>query len=456
MPIESIQPMKQLSPAEPIRTATDFVRFFAGGGKPLAEWATGVEVELFGFTRDALDRIDLEQVQAVMRGFASETISQHSEGGYVTELMLAGGGRITLEPGGQIEFSDAHRRSLAEIDRAMRDYFGRLAEVGAELRVIFAATGFDPLRRMDEQNWIPKKRYDIMRPYLAKRGRRAWDMMCRTAATQVNLDYSDLADLSKKFALANRLAPVAAAIFANSPFEEGRLSGYKSTRYGVWLDTDPDRTGPSPLALEDDFSLDRFLDYVASVPMFFIRRDGRYIDLTGRPFSEFIADGSEHAPIFQDFTDHLSTIFTEARLKPHIEQRSMDCNSAEMNLAALAFWKGLMYEGETLDRALAIAPRMRLSAFGELQTEVARHGLSAAVNGFSVIKSAEAAIELARAGLEATAPDEARYLDVLDELVIKQRICPADILIRNFQGSWHGDVRKVIEYLGIQNPESKI
>jgi glutamate--cysteine ligase len=273
-------------------------------------------------------------------------------------------------------------------------------------------------------------------------------MMDRTAAIQVNLDYSDPLDLAKKFALANRLGPIVAAIFANSPLVEGRLSGYKSTRYATWLETDLDRTGLSPLAIEDDFSIERFIRQLTGVPMIFIRRDGRYIDMAGRSFTEFVASGEA---IFQDFTDHLSTVFTEARLRPHIEQRSMDCGNLRLVMAALALWKGLMYDPAALDSALALAPRLTRDDFARLQMEVARHGLGARLGRLSVIDTAVSALETARAGLQAVAPAEVGYLDLLDEQVVKERVCPADILIRNLRGSWNGDARKAVEYLSISD-----
>jgi glutamate--cysteine ligase len=446
----------RFGPTDIIDRASDFARFFADSGKPESEWAVGVEVELFGFIRDTLQRITPPQVQTVIDGFGSQIVNQIEENGYVTEATLASPageqeGRLTLEPGGQIEFSGAHRRSLVEIERELRRFLEQLSAIGEANGIVFIASGFDPVRSITDQSWIAKRRYEIMRPYLKTRGRRAWDMMTRTAATQVNLDYRDLEDLARKFALANRLAPIAAAIFANSPLEEGKLSGYKSTRYAAWLETDPDRTGPFPLALDDGFSIPRFIDEVSAVPMFFVRRDGQYIDYSGHSFGEYLGHCScPQTPIFQDFTDHLSTIFTEARLKPHIEQRSIDSGSLQMVMAALAFWKGLMYDGEALDGTLKLLPRMRREEFLELQREVARHGLDAKLRGDPVIKVAEASIEIARSGLERVAPDEAGYLDVLDQLVIRERNCPADILIRNFMGSWKGDVRKVIEYSQIE------
>jgi glutamate--cysteine ligase len=469
MSFKSVTASPPIAPADAITPTSDFTYFFASASKPDSEWAIGAEVELFGFTREGLQRIDPAQVQAVIEGFSAQIISRVKENDYVMEAALMAererpkteeetsssvspdpsstNGRLTLEPGGQIEFSGEPHRALAETERVMRAYLKRLAEIAKANDIIFIAAGFDPVRSIEEQRWIPKKRYEIMRPYLAARGRRAWDMMCRTAAIQFNFDYADPADLAKKFTLANRLGPVAAAIFANSPFEQGKLSGYKSTRYATWLETDRDRAGLSPVALEDDFSIERYIAYVQSVPMFFIRRDDSYISLAGRSFNDFIASGA--SPIFQDFTDHLSTIFTEARLKPYVEQRSMDCCSLEMQMAALAFWKGILYNADSLDRALELAPKLSRDEFASLQLEVARHGLQASAQGVSVIALAEASIELARVGLESIAPGEAGYLDVLEERIARERISPADILIRNFKGGWNGDIRKAVEYLSV-------
>jgi glutamate--cysteine ligase len=412
-------------------------------------------VELFGFTRDAFDRIAVDQVQSVIKGFSTSLRDCETEDGLIIEAVLADPSgersRITIEPGGQIEFSGAHYTALDAVERSLQSYVARLSQIAEANRIIFIATGFDPLRSPQEQKWVAKQRYKIMRPYLRSRGRKAWDMMDRTAAIQVNLDYSDLDDLAKKFAAANRLGPVVAAIFANSPLAEGKLSGYKSLRYATWLETDPDRTGLSPLALADDFSIERLVRYLDAVPMMFIRREGRYIDMSGRSFAQFIGNGTGGAAIFQDFTDHLSTIFTEARLRPHIEQRSMDCGSLEMIMAALALWKGLLYDPTALERALDIAPRLGQGDFARLQLEVARHALEARLDHISIIDLAVEVLRVSRAGLERIAPNEARYLDLLDERVIKERLCPADILIRNFHGSWHGDARKAIEYLRILN-----
>jgi glutamate--cysteine ligase len=442
-----------MKPTDQISTETDFTRYFAENGRSVEAWSIGVEIEHIGFKADSFERIDNGTVQKLIREFPQHLDQRKSENDFVLEaaLKLEPGSRMTIEPGGQIEFSDAPKQALAEIEQGLKNYLLRLRDDGARQGAFFIAAGFDPLRGIDEQYWIPKRRYDIMRPYLARRGRRAWDMMCRTAAIQINLDYSDLEDLAGKFALASRLAPVAAAMFANSPFADGKLSGYRSTRYAAWLETDPDRTGAARCVIDSEFTIACFIEYITRVPMFLIRRDEQQIDLAGYDFNRFLARGVDgHRPIFQDFTDHLSTIFTEARLKPYIEQRSMDCGQLDFLLAAAAFWKGLLYDREALNQALAIAPRMSRQQYSGLQMEVARQGLQAKFNRIEVGELAKQAVELARGGLQRLAPDEAKYLDILEQLICREQICPADILIRNFSGRWHHDIHKALDYLRLR------
>jgi glutamate--cysteine ligase len=246
------------------------------------------------------------------------------------------------------------------------------------------------------------------------------------------------------------------AIFAASPFENGRLSGYKSTRAAVWLETDTDRASVSPLALRDDFSLEAFVDYALAVPMLFARRDGRYLnEPTGVRFGKFLdgvfinGERGGLQPIFQDWTDHLTTIFTEARLKQYIELRSADSNNAAMALAMQALWKGLMYDAGALDEALRLAPKLGREETRELQEAVAREGLSARAVGVDVLQIAKDAIALAVEGLGRVASEEVKYLDVLRAQVIDEEVCPADILLRNWHGSWHQSMERVVGYLRI-------
>ncbi|MGB8507286.1 MAG: glutamate-cysteine ligase family protein [Pyrinomonadaceae bacterium] len=429
-----------------------FVENLLRGAKPASEWRCGIEFELFGYDRaHSLSRLDAAQVQRVLSGFAPSSNDIVYEGGQVLEVNAGHMNRLTVEPGGQVEFSGAPHRSLADVDGEVRRYLVRLGEIAAANDFVFLATGFDPLRTIEEQRWIPKQRYEVMRPYLATRGTRAWDMMTRTCAVQANLDYGSVADLAKKFLLGNRLAPVVTAIFANSPFEDGRLSGYKSTRAAVWLNTDSDRTGHAPPALADDFTPASFVAYALEVPMIFAQREGKYLsEVSGVPFGKFLSGGAAGVrPVFGDWADHLTTIFTDARLKQHVELRSADCADRPMAMAMQALWKGLMYDADTLDEALRLAPRLDMADAHALRESVAREALEARCAGVNVLSLATDIVTLAVRGLERIAPDEVVYLDVLRQGVIEEGISPADILLRNWHGSWHNSMEKVVEHLRI-------
>ncbi|HEX8097490.1 MAG TPA: glutamate-cysteine ligase family protein, partial [Pyrinomonadaceae bacterium] len=287
-----------------------FAESLRRGAKPRDEWMCGIEFELFGYdARRDMARLDPAQVQSVLAGFAPSSDDLFYEDGVIVEVGAGQMNRLTVEPGGQVEFSGAPRRKLSDVEGEIRRYLARLREVANGNGFVFLAAGFDPLRSLGEQSWFPKPRYKVMRPYLAKRGPRAWDMMTRTCAVQANLDYGAAEDMAKKFVVGNRLAPVLTAVFANSPFENGRPSGYKSTRAAAWLGTDDDRSCFSPPALSDDFSPEAYVAYALEVPMLFARRGGIYTDApTGMRFGEFLQRGCDGLrPTFGDWADHLTT-----------------------------------------------------------------------------------------------------------------------------------------------------
>jgi len=429
-----------------------FVENLLRGGKPRADWMCGAEFELFGYDRArGLQRIDAAQVQQVLAGFAPSSRDLVYEGGTLVEVNDGQMNRLTVEPGGQVEFSGAPHRSLADVERELRRYLARLAEVAEANRLAFLAVGFDPLRSIEEQRWFPKMRYEVMRPYLASRGARAWDMMCRTCSVQTNLDYGGVEDLCKKFLVGNRLAPVVTAIFANSPFENGRPSGYKSTRAAAWLDTDPDRAGLAAPALQDDFRPEDYVEYALDVPMIFAQRGGLYVGaVAGLRFREFLERGRGGlSPVFGDWADHLTTIFTDARLKQHVELRGADANDLETSLALHALWKGLLYDGRALDEALRLAPRLKAADALTLREHVARDGLRARHAGVDVLCLAREVVALAAEGLKRFAPEEGAYLDVLRARVVEEGVCPADILLRDWEGSWHGSMERAFERLRV-------
>ena len=423
------------------------------GAKPRSGWMCGVEFEVFGYdgARD-LARLEPAQVERVLAGFAPSSNDMVYEGGVLVEVNAGQMNRLTVEPGGQVEFSGAPQRSLCDVEREVRRYLARLGEIAEGCGFVFLAVGFDPLRALSEQRWFPKARYGVMRPYLAARGARAWDMMTRTCAVQCNLDYGDEDDLRKKFLVGNRLAPVVCAVFANSPFEEGRPSGYKSTRAAAWLETDADRSGLAPPALADEFSPDTFASYALDVPMIFAQREGLYFDgPAGTKFGDFLGRGGGDGvrPVFGDWADHLTTLFTDARLKQHVELRSADCGDLASALALQALWKGLLYDAASLDEALRLAPRLGPADAEELRRAVARDALDARHAGVDVLALAKETVRLAAEGLSRVAPEEVPYLDVLRERVLHEEISPADILLRNWHGRWHGSMSEVVEHLRI-------
>ncbi|HYG09861.1 MAG TPA: glutamate-cysteine ligase family protein [Pyrinomonadaceae bacterium] len=425
------------------------------GAKPADEWMCGIEFELFGYdvSRDGDPaRLSPAQVQGVLAGFAPASGDLVYEGHHVIEANAGQMNRLTVEPGGQVEFSAAPQRKLPDVEREVTHYLARLHEIAEAESFVFLAVGFDPLCALDEQRWFPKMRYDVMRPYLATRGARAWDMMTRTCSVQANLDYGAEDDLARKFLVGNRLAPIATAIFANSPFERGRPSGYKSTRAAAWLSTDAERTGISPPALlEKSFSPAAFVAYALEVPMLFAQRGGSYTDApTGMKFRDFLARGCPSlAPVFGDWADHLTTIFTDARLKQHLELRSADCGSLAHALAFQAYWKGLLYDPAALSHALRLAPNLNCADALELRAAVARDALAARAAGVDVLAVAKESIALAVEGLRRVAPEELPYLDVLCQQAVSDELSPADILLRNWHGSWHASMPCLFKHLRI-------
>jgi glutamate--cysteine ligase len=432
--------------------------------KPRGDWQCGIEAEFFGYdAAHDFARLNPAQVQAVLRQIA--VLSNSKNFIYDDKTLIEIGdeknNRVTVEPGGQIEFSDAPKRNLPELERALCSRRAQLAEVAAQENFRFLAVGFDPLCKLEAQNWYPKRRYAIMRPYLEKRGARARDMMTRTCAAQISLDYGDEIDLAKKYIVGNRLAPVVTAIFADSPFADGRISGYKSTRYAAWLETDAARALAAPLTLTDyelqaaHCGLKDFVDYSFDVPMIFARGNGGYSALPDNfSFGDFLCqDLSEShfdsSPTIADWMLHLSTIFTDARLKTYVELRSADCNDLEMTMALAALWKGIFYDSAALDEALRLAPALTHQEAFELRACVTRYALAARSAGVDVLNLAKEIIALAREGLGRIAPDETHYLDILQTRVVDEEICPADILLRNYETLWHGSMPKVFDYLRV-------
>lgn len=406
-------------------SARDYIRSHA---KPVNQWRMGLEYELLGFERGSYRRINRARVQELLRALVVRDGIATLEEQHIIALQMPYG-YITLEPGGQIEFSGFPHATLAETQRDLRSFLADLRELDAERAVFFVALGFDPLRNLDEQSWIRKRRYDIMRPYLRRQGGHAWDMMTRTAAMQVSIDYKNEEDLGRKYTLGNRLGPIVAAMCANSPYAGGALTGLKSTRYAVWLDTDPDRTGAAPAAFDEFFDFDATVRALMDVPTFFLERHGELVDTAGQRLTEMSGARAD------DFRSLLSMIFTEARIREYVEMRSADGGSPEYAHALMALWKGLTYDAGALDAALEVAPRLDRAGFRALQIAVARDALAARCEGIDVLATARELVAIAQYGLRASAPEEARFLDPLAQNVVDDGVAPADILIRDCESN---------------------
>jgi glutamate--cysteine ligase len=326
--------------------------------------------------------------------------------------------------------------------------------VGDALGIGALGLGFQPSSRRDEIPWMPKGRYAIMRAYMPKRGREGHDMMLRTCTIQANLDFESEAAMVKKFRVSLALQPIATALFANSPFVEGRPSGFKSRRAQVWTDTDPDRTGDLPFVFESGFGFERYVDYALDVPMYFVLRDGRYIDVSGQSFRDFLAGRLPglpgELPTSSDWADHLTTIFPEVRLKKYLEMRGAD-GGPEAHINALpALWAGVFYDGAALDAAWDLVKGWTREDRAGLKAAVPRLALEAEIAGRPALDVARDLLQIARAGLKTrgrlnpAGEDEGLYLDPLDRIA-ETGVTRADAMLALYHGRWNGSVDPVFD-----------
>jgi len=349
----------------PVRGVEDLVAWFAARERPRADWKVGLEHEKLGLVADTLDPLPYEGehgVAAVLRAFTRFGYEPFEEDGRIIAAQKTGL-TVSIEPGGQIElsgrpFADVHVVA-AELDR----HLAKCREIAASQGVEFLASGYRPWGSPATTPWMPKKRYQVMRPFLAARGRLAPDMMAMTASVQASFDFSGPSDLAEKLRVALAIQPAITALFANSPIVNGRESGWKGYRVAVWEEVDPARSGLLPFAFEPGFDEDpyrRYAEWALDVPMIFVRRQGEYLDPGGRTFRDFLAAGLRgERPTLLDWEDHLTTLFPEVRVKGVVEVRAADSCDPEMTKALIAFWKGILYDREA--RAWAWDTVRRLS-----------------------------------------------------------------------------------------------
>jgi len=374
------------------------------------------------------------------------------EGGNI--IALAGAdGTISLEPAGQLELSGAPLDSLHETCAETGRHLEQVKYVGDQLGLGFLGLGMWPDKRRDEMPIMPKGRYDIMLRHMPRVGSMGLDMMLRTCTIQVNLDYSSEARMAKMFRVGLALQPLATALFANSPFTEGRPNGFLSYRSHIWSDTDPARTGMLPFVFEDGFGYERYADYALDVPMYFVFRDGKYIDAAGQSFRDFLAGKLPalpgEKPRMSDWADHLSTAFPEVRMKSFLEMRGADGGQWSRICALPAFWVGLLYDDAALDAAWDVVKGWTMTERQLLRDSVPRLGLDAPIAGGATLRAiAGEVLGIARLGLvnrarlDSAGNNEAGYLATLEDVVARGKT-PAEQLLARFHGEWGGDISRV-------------
>jgi len=449
------------APSPLVRSRDDLVAWLAAGIRTREDWQIGTEHEKFAFHTGALTPVPYageRSISALMNAlidrFGWEPIL---EGGKVIALRRAdgeAGGAISLEPGGQFELSGRPVATLHETAEETEDHFYEILNVGEALGIGFLGLGFSPKWTLAETPRMPKDRYAIMARYMPKVGTRGLDMMYRTATIQVNLDFGSEADMVKKLRVSLALQPVVAALFAASPFTEGRLNGFKSMRSEVWRDTDPARTGMLPFAFEPGMGFERYVDYALGVPMYFVYRAGRYTDVAGASFNDFMAGRlpglAGERPTLDDWSDHLTTLFPEVRLKRFLEMRGADGGPWQRIGALSALWVGLLYDEGALDQAWGLVKDWTEEEREALRAAVPRTALATQFRATTVQHLAQEVLGIARKGLRsrrrinAASQDESVYLEPLEEVAASGQTL-ADELIARFEGPWRGDIDHVFE-----------
>lgn len=363
-----------------------------------------------------------------------------------------GGGAISLEPGGQFELSGAPLADVHATRAELDAHFGALAAVAAPLGIAFLDLGCSPKWSCAETPVMPKSRYGIMSAYMPKVGRLGLDMMFRTATVQVNLDFTGETDMVRKTRVGLALQPIVTAMFANSPFIDGGPSGFLSRRSEIWRDTDADRSGMLPWAFEDGMGFERWVDYALDVPMYFLKRGDRYIDIAGESFRDLLAGKLASQPgeraTISDWANHISTIFPEVRLKRYLEMRGSDAGPWRRLPALPAFWVGLLYDDTALDACWQIVKDWSAQERQTLRDDVPKLGFAATIRGRTLLQLATQTLELSRGGLARRArkdiggQDETRYLEPLEDLV-SRGTTPAEEMLAKYRGEWGGSVEPV-------------
>jgi glutamate--cysteine ligase len=438
----------------PIERHEQLAEFMAKGCKPKSDWKIGTEHEKFGYCRDTLLPLPYEgersikvMLEGLQQQFGWEPVL---EGANIIGLKKDGA-NISLEPGGQLELSGAPLETIHQTCDEVNEHLREVRQIAQKIGVRFIGLGAAPVWTHDQMPLMPKGRYKLMDGYMKTVGTHGTEMMRRTCTVQVNLDFASEADMVQKLRVSLALQPVATALFANSPFLEGKPNGHKSWRSRIWRGLDNSRTGMLPWAFEDGMGFERYVDWVLDVPMYFVYRDGKYINALGQSFRDFMAGKLPalpgETPTLSDWADHLTTVFPEARVKQYIEMRGADGGPWRRLCALPALWVGLMYDQTALDAAWDLVKGWDAETREGLRVAASVDGLQGEFNGVKLHDIARESVLIAEAGLKARGkagaggmiPDETHFLDALKESVASGKT-PADELLEHYHGDWKGDL----------------
>ena len=441
----------------PIERYEQLAEYLAEGCKPKDDWRIGTEHEKFGYCKDTLLPLPYDgprSIKAMLEGLRDRYgWDPIEEQGHIIGL-VKDGANVSLEPGGQLELSGAPLATIHQTCDEVNEHLREVHTIADEIGAGFIGLGAAPIWSHEQMPMMPKGRYRLMTDYMGRVGTHGTQMMYRTCTVQVNLDFASEADMVQKFRVALALQPVATALFANSPFFDGKVNGFKSWRSRIWRDLDAARTGMLPFAFEDGMGFERYVDYALDVPMYFVYRDGKYIDALGQSFRDFMKGELPalpgEKPTLSDWADHLTTIFPEARLKKFIEMRGADGGPWRRLCALPALWVGLLYDQSALDAAWDLVKGWDAETREGLRVAASVSALQAEAGGVKMHDLAREVLAIAEAGLKARAmpgaggmvPDETHFLNALQESVDSGSV-PADELLAHYNGDWNGDLARI-------------
>ena len=449
--------MSNISRNSRVESKNQLIDYIASGSKPKSEWTIGTEHEKFVYCMDSHKPVPYEgecSIKAILQALQKEFDWQPMmEGDYIIGLKKDGQS-VTLEPGGQLELSGAMVKTLHQTCAESNSHLRQAQAVSEKLGINYIGMGFNANTLREDVPAMPKGRYKIMRAYMPTKGDLGLDMMLRTCTIQVNLDYSSEADMVKKFRVSLALQPLATAIFAASPFLEGKPNGFQSYRSHIWTDTDPDRCGILPFVFEDGMGFEAYVDHVLNVPMYFVNRGSTYHDVSGKSFKDFMngtLEGFEgEIPTIADWEDHMSTLFPEVRLKKFLEMRGADGGTWSKICALPALWVGLLYDDQALDEAYAMTKDWTPEEHQNLRDNVPRDALNVPFRAGTVQTLAKQMLDISAGGLERramlnnTGDDERVFLKSLYKTVESGKTS-AQLMLDYYHGSWNRDVTKVFE-----------